>query len=61
MSGPRNLVVCLDGTNNEPEHGATNVARIYVPPAGMTASSCTTTPAWAPWACGRRSRQWARR
>lgn len=25
----RNLVVCLDGTNNEPEHGATNVARIY--------------------------------
>jgi uncharacterized protein (DUF2235 family) len=29
MNGPRNLVVCLDGTNNEPEHGATNVARIY--------------------------------
>ena len=26
---PRNLVVCLDGTNNEPEHGATNVARIF--------------------------------
>ncbi|WP_445166391.1 DUF2235 domain-containing protein [Mycolicibacterium sp. Dal123E01] len=25
----RNLVVCLDGTNNEPEHGATNVTRIY--------------------------------
>ena len=25
----RRLVVCLDGTNNEPEHGATNVARIY--------------------------------
>jgi uncharacterized protein (DUF2235 family) len=25
----RNLVVCLDGTSNEPEHGATNVARIY--------------------------------
>lgn len=25
----RNLVVCLDGTNNEPEHGVTNVARIY--------------------------------
>ncbi|MDH6242643.1 DUF2235 domain-containing protein [Mycobacterium sp. OTB74] len=29
MSQPRNLVVCLDGTNNEPAHGATNVARIY--------------------------------
>lgn len=27
--GGRNLVVCLDGTNNEPEHGATNVARIF--------------------------------
>lgn len=26
---PRNLVVCLDGTSNEPEHGATNVTRIY--------------------------------
>ncbi len=25
----RNLVVCLDGTSNEPEHGVTNVARIY--------------------------------
>jgi uncharacterized protein (DUF2235 family) len=25
----RNLVLCLDGTNNEPEHGCTNVARIY--------------------------------
>lgn len=25
----RNLVVCLDGTRNEPERGATNVARIY--------------------------------
>jgi uncharacterized protein (DUF2235 family) len=25
----RNLVVCLDGTSNEPETGATNVARIY--------------------------------
>jgi uncharacterized protein (DUF2235 family) len=25
----RNLVVCLDGTNNEPETGTTNVARIY--------------------------------
>ncbi len=25
----RNLVLCLDGTNNEPEHGATNVARIF--------------------------------
>lgn len=25
----RNLVVCLDGTNNEPENGATNVARIF--------------------------------
>jgi uncharacterized protein (DUF2235 family) len=26
---PRNLVVCLDGTNNEPETGTTNVARIF--------------------------------
>jgi Uncharacterized alpha/beta hydrolase domain (DUF2235) len=25
----RNLVVCLDGTSNEPETGATNVARIF--------------------------------
>lgn len=25
----RNLVVCLDGTRNEPETGASNVARIY--------------------------------
>lgn len=25
----RNLVVCLDGTNNEPETGPTNVSRIY--------------------------------
>ena len=25
----RNLVVCLDGTRNEPETGATNVARLY--------------------------------
>ena len=25
----RNLVVCLDGTNNEPEKGTTNVARMY--------------------------------
>jgi T6SS, Phospholipase effector Tle1-like, catalytic domain len=25
----RNLVVCLDGTNNGPETGATNVARIF--------------------------------
>ena len=25
----RNLVICLDGTNNEPEQGATNVARIF--------------------------------
>jgi uncharacterized protein (DUF2235 family) len=25
----RNLVVCLDGTRNEPETGATNVARVY--------------------------------
>jgi uncharacterized protein (DUF2235 family) len=29
VNEPRNLVVCLDGTNNEPEHGATNVARMY--------------------------------
>jgi uncharacterized protein (DUF2235 family) len=29
MTDVRKLVVCLDGTNNEPEHGATNVARIY--------------------------------
>ena len=27
--GPRNLVVCLDGTTNEPETGFTNVARIF--------------------------------
>ena len=26
---PRNLVVCLDGTSNEPETGTTNVARLY--------------------------------
>jgi uncharacterized protein (DUF2235 family) len=26
---PRNLVVCLDGTTNEPEAGTTNVARIF--------------------------------
>ncbi|MGY1670301.1 DUF2235 domain-containing protein [Geodermatophilus sp. SYSU D00710] len=25
----RNLVICLDGTRNEPESGATNVARLY--------------------------------
>jgi len=25
----RNLVLCLDGTSNEPETGATNVARLY--------------------------------
>jgi uncharacterized protein (DUF2235 family) len=29
MTDTRNLVVCLDGTNNEPETGTTNVARIY--------------------------------
>ena len=29
MTDSRNLVVCLDGTNNEPESGATNVARMY--------------------------------
>ncbi|WP_313674699.1 DUF2235 domain-containing protein [Mycolicibacterium sp.] len=29
MAEPRNLVICLDGTSNEPEQGATNVARIY--------------------------------
>jgi uncharacterized protein (DUF2235 family) len=29
MTTQRNLVICLDGTNNEPEHGATNVARLY--------------------------------
>jgi uncharacterized protein (DUF2235 family) len=28
-SSPRNLVVCLDGTTNEPETGFTNVARIF--------------------------------
>ena len=28
-STTRNLVLCLDGTNNEPEHGDTNVARIF--------------------------------
>lgn len=27
--GPRNLVVCLDGTSNEPETGFTNVARLF--------------------------------
>jgi len=27
--GGRNLVICLDGTNNEPEHGETNVVRLY--------------------------------
>lgn len=26
---PRNLIVCLDGTSNGPETGATNVSRIY--------------------------------
>ncbi len=25
----RNLIVCLDGTRNEPETGATNVVRVY--------------------------------
>jgi uncharacterized protein (DUF2235 family) len=29
MTDSRNLVVCLDGTNNEPESGTTNVARMY--------------------------------
>ena len=29
MTTGRNLVVCLDGTSNEPETGATNVARMY--------------------------------
>jgi uncharacterized protein (DUF2235 family) len=28
-AGPRNLVVCLDGTNNEPETGVTNAARLF--------------------------------
>ncbi|TVX98907.1 DUF2235 domain-containing protein [Mycolicibacterium porcinum] len=28
-SGARNLVVCLDGTTNEPEAGTTNVARMF--------------------------------
>ena len=28
-SSPRNLVVCLDGTTNEPETGFTNVARMF--------------------------------
>src|SRR5262249_402963 len=28
-SRPRNLVVCLDGTSNEPETGFTNVARMF--------------------------------
>jgi uncharacterized protein (DUF2235 family) len=28
-TGGRNLVICLDGTNNEPEHGVTNVVRLY--------------------------------
>jgi uncharacterized protein (DUF2235 family) len=26
---PRNLLICLDGTSNEPETGATNVARLF--------------------------------
>ncbi len=26
---PKNLVVCLDGTSNEPESGKTNVARVF--------------------------------
>ena len=26
---PRNLVLCLDGTSNEPETGTTNVARMF--------------------------------
>jgi uncharacterized protein (DUF2235 family) len=26
---PRNIVICLDGTSNEPESGTTNVARLY--------------------------------
>jgi len=25
----RNLLVCLDGTRNEPENGETNVVRLY--------------------------------
>jgi uncharacterized protein (DUF2235 family) len=28
-SSPRNLVVCLDGTSNEPETGFTSVARMF--------------------------------
>jgi uncharacterized protein (DUF2235 family) len=28
-SGPRNLLVCLDGTSNEPQTGFTNVARMF--------------------------------
>jgi hypothetical protein len=26
---PKNIVLCLDGTNNEPEHGITNVTRFF--------------------------------
>lgn len=29
MSGPRNLVVCLDDAGHEPETGFTNVARLF--------------------------------
>jgi uncharacterized protein (DUF2235 family) len=29
MNQPRNLVVCLDGTSNEPATGATNAVRMY--------------------------------
>ncbi len=26
---PKNLVLCLDGTSNEPESGTTNVVRLF--------------------------------
>lgn len=40
----RNLLVCLDGTRNEPETGATNVIRLYA----MAAKDDTQLPAYSP-------------
>ena len=38
----RNLVVCLDGTSNEPETGFTNVARMFEAAAHVEATiGCT--------------------
>ena len=54
-------MVCLDGTSNEPEHGVTNVARIYDIAEKDDSQLVYYDPGVGPWAHAARSRNWARR